>query len=129
MAEYTEDCCFNDIRERCTGRGCPCGCHVAVAVVQIDRSEWINELEARVAMLPGMRDSDEARDTALDVCRDDVPRLLAEVRRWEAFDFERDNPARLVEHVLALMVERDTWRRRAEASEAVVSALTSESPS
>jgi hypothetical protein len=30
MAEataYTEDCCFNEIREHCQGAGCPCRCH------------------------------------------------------------------------------------------------------
>lgn len=26
-APYTEDCCFNEIREHCPGAGCPCGCH------------------------------------------------------------------------------------------------------
>lgn len=27
MAELTEDCCFNEPRDHCTGEGCPCGCH------------------------------------------------------------------------------------------------------
>lgn len=32
MAEYTEDCCFNYIRDGCKGGGCSCRCHVAVPV-------------------------------------------------------------------------------------------------
>lgn len=27
MAEYTEDCCFNYVRDHCQGRGCVCMCH------------------------------------------------------------------------------------------------------
>ena len=32
---------------------------------------------------------------------------VAVAAEWEEFDYERDNPKRLAEHVLALMVERD----------------------
>jgi hypothetical protein len=32
---------------------------------------------------------------------------VAVAAQWEEFDYERDNPKRLVEHTLALMVERD----------------------
>ena len=31
VAEMLEFCCFNDIRDGCTGPGCPCGCHEPVA--------------------------------------------------------------------------------------------------
>lgn len=31
MTAYTEGCCFNYPRDHCKGRGCPCGCHEAVA--------------------------------------------------------------------------------------------------
>lgn len=27
MPELTEECCFNDPRDYCKGRGCSCGCH------------------------------------------------------------------------------------------------------
>lgn len=27
MREYTEECCFNEIRDGCKGAGCPCKCH------------------------------------------------------------------------------------------------------
>lgn len=27
VVAYTEDCCFNEIREHCKGAVCPCGCH------------------------------------------------------------------------------------------------------
>lgn len=28
VADYTEDCCFNYVRDHCKGVGCPCACHV-----------------------------------------------------------------------------------------------------
>jgi hypothetical protein len=49
--------------------------------------------------------------------------LRAEVQKWVEFDFERDNPARLVAHVLGLMKERYRLEQRAEAAEAVLAAI------
>lgn len=50
---------------------------------------------------------DEAWDQrVLDLC-DYAVSLERAVARWEEFDFERDSPARLVERVLELMIERD----------------------
>ncbi|HEX6786944.1 MAG TPA: hypothetical protein VF076_07085 [Acidimicrobiales bacterium] len=31
---YTEDCCFNDVRDHCKGKDCPCGCHEARSVMR-----------------------------------------------------------------------------------------------
>ena len=31
---YTEDCCFNYVRDHCKGDGCPCGCHQPRSVMR-----------------------------------------------------------------------------------------------
>lgn len=53
-----------------------------------------------------------------------ITRLRAQVQQWEDFDFERDNPKRLVEHVLALMAERDAARREVERLNRLVETLS-----
>lgn len=43
MAEMTESCCFNYIRDQCKGSGCPCGCHEVYPQGSLDESTRLGE--------------------------------------------------------------------------------------
>lgn len=88
MTDYSEGCCWNDIRDLCRVATCMCPCH---------------------------RDRPDPPPSCDHTA--EINRLRATIQLWEEFDFARDNPKRLTEHILALMVERDEWRRKAEELE------------
>jgi len=56
--EWSEDCCWNDLRDRCIGDKCECGCHQLdgeklelAGISGIHSVEKIIELEQRIATL------------------------------------------------------------------------------
>ena len=62
MTEYTEDCCFNYVRDHCQGKGCPCGCHQPRSVLR-------SKHESDSAYLAWIEDADGG---AIDLLRTHV---------------------------------------------------------
>lgn len=88
MADHTEDCCFNYVRDYCKGPGCACGCHQPRSVMRTQHPSdeafiaWVSDGEGvdklcTHTVQAGFREGWNAADRDSRAARDKAQALAA----------------------------------------------------